>query len=67
MSKIKRIAIYLLSFILLFSGLTIDTFADNADGGGQGSASSTNSGGASENKCGFRMYVVDYNGRGNNI
>lgn len=62
MNKIKRIMVYLLSILLLFSSLSIKTLADNADGGGQGSASSTNSGGASENKCGFRMYVVDYNG-----
>ena len=61
-NRLKQLAIYILSFILLFSSISISTYADNADGGGQGSASSTNAGGASENKCGFRMYVVDYNG-----
>ncbi|MBD5508823.1 MAG: hypothetical protein HDR05_12470 [Lachnospiraceae bacterium] len=61
-NRLKRLAIYILSLMLVFSSLSISAYADNADGGGQGAASSTNAGGASENKCGFRMYVVDYNG-----
>ena len=40
----------------------ITTYADNAGGEGEGGGSAEDSGGASEGKCGFRMYVVDYNG-----
>jgi len=36
--------------------------ADNAGGGGSGGGTAENVGGASDSRCGYRMYVVDKNG-----
>lgn len=61
MNKFSKLIIFILVlFISISQPMTI--LADNAGGFGSGSAGSHNVGGASENKCGFRMYVVDYNG-----
>ena len=61
MNNFKRILVYLITVILLlYSPLQVR--ADNGTGGGSGGGTGTNAGGASETKCGFRMYVVDYNG-----
>jgi len=37
--------------------------ADNAGGGDAGGGTAQNVGGASDAKCGYRMYVVDKNGK----
>lgn len=62
MKKIRKSFIIFLSVILVYS-TTITVFADNAGGGGGGGGTATDKGfGASESKCGFRMYVVDEQG-----
>lgn len=33
MNRLKRLAIYILSLMLVFSSLSISAYADNADGG----------------------------------
>lgn len=37
----------------------IQVQADNAGGGGSGGGTAENVGGASDSRCGYRMYVVD--------
>ena len=37
-------------------------YADNAGGGGSSGGTAENVGGASDSRCGYRMYVVDKNG-----
>jgi hypothetical protein len=64
MSNIKRLLIIIISVVLI-SLLPLTAHAgdsDNAAGSGDAGGTLTGSGGASENKCGFRMYVVDANG-----
>ncbi|MBQ6887687.1 MAG: hypothetical protein IJN54_09270, partial [Lachnospiraceae bacterium] len=64
-----KLLMFMVSIVLSITALhqfqnPITTYADgdNAGGEGEGGGSAEDSGGASEGKCGFRMYVVDYNG-----
>jgi hypothetical protein len=64
MGKFRRLLIIFIT-VLLVSLLPLTAHAgdsDNAAGGGDAGGTQTSSGGASENKCGFRLYVVDANG-----
>jgi hypothetical protein len=64
MGKFRRLFIIFIT-VLLVSLLPLTAHAgdsDNAAGSGSAGGTLTGSGGASENKCGFRMYVVDANG-----
>lgn len=61
MNKFSRLIIFILVlFISISQPMTM--LADNAGGGGSGSADGRDAGGASQNKCGFRMYVVSESG-----
>ncbi|MBO5387901.1 MAG: hypothetical protein J6A59_07170, partial [Lachnospiraceae bacterium] len=64
MKKCKKLLIILMTLIMIMAmPLTVSaTSGDNADGGGSGGASSSDIGGASASKSGYRMYVVDYDG-----
>lgn len=61
MKSIKNIAIFLMTLILIiFIPFSVcGAEGDNAAGGGTGSASGSDVGGASDNRCGYRIYVVD--------
>ncbi|MBR4981975.1 MAG: hypothetical protein IKY94_05395 [Lachnospiraceae bacterium] len=61
MNSLKRIFFIFITLLFLLSS-PLYIFADNASGSGQGGGSSKASGGASETKSGYRMYVVDENG-----
>lgn len=61
MNKLKYI-ITLVITLILFISLPTSVYADNAGGGGSGAVDGSNIGGASQDKSGFRMYVVDENG-----
>lgn len=61
MKRIKNIAIFLMTLLLIIM-IPFSVYGaegDNAAGGGTGSANGSDVGGASDSRCGYRVYVVD--------